>query len=203
MAQTLLGLVIFIALVAAGFVGLQAGGAVPQAVIVLLSAAVGLGVWHSQEEAKRASELRARLVTNKKALYGVYVDALRGIFGKGADKRAFERELTKLNAFVFGAMLIASDEVILAQDRFMRMSKLGEDVFLPALADVLLAMRRDAGEATALRPIDVLAAFIRDIEGHAPAFERWEKQKRSLWPDPGLPAQGGSRGGSHVSNPTP
>jgi hypothetical protein len=193
----------FVALVALGLVGLQAGGSVPQAVIVLLSAAAGLGVWHSQEESKRANELRARLITNKKSLYGIYVDVLRGIFRKGANKRSFERELTKLNAFVFGAMLIASDEVILAQDRFMRVSKVGDAMLLPALADVVLAMRRDAGEATALRPMDVLAAFIRDIENHAAAFELWEKEKRSAWPDPEPSAQRVRPMGSHGPSPQP
>ena len=47
MTQTLLGGVVFIVLVGLGLVGLQAGGSVPQAVILLLSAAVGFAVWRS------------------------------------------------------------------------------------------------------------------------------------------------------------
>jgi hypothetical protein len=56
---------------------------------------------------------------------------------------------------------------------------------LPAVADVIVAMRKDAGEAsTTLRPIDVLATFVRDIESLEPAFEKWEREKAKAWPMP-------------------
>jgi hypothetical protein len=190
MAQTLLGVVVFIVLVGLGLVGLQAGGSVPQAVILLLSAAVGFAVWRSQENAKHAQDLEAKLVTDKAFLYKVYLDVLREIFdkaGSGTDDRTMAPILKKLNAFVWGSLLIASDEVVLAHDRFMGASKIAPDMVMPAMADLVLAMRRDAGEAsTRLRTIDVLATFIKadDIEQFRPHCERWEREKTSAWAGP-------------------
>jgi hypothetical protein len=189
MAETLVGGAVFVVLVVVGLVGLQAGGSVPQAVIIVLSAGVGLGVWTTQENRKRAQELEAKLVTDKAVLYKVYLDVLRDLFGKvggKADERTLAPILNKLNTFVFGSLLIASDEVVIAHDRFMRASSVAPEMVLPAVADVILAMRKDVGEAaTDLRPIDVLATFVRDIEDLAPAFDRWAKEKARAWPAPG------------------
>lgn len=190
MAQTLIGGAVFIVLVALGLVGLQAGGSVPQAIIFLLSAAVGFAVWKYQESAKRAQELEAKLVTDKTVLYKVYLDVIREIIEKAGgkmDERTLAPILKKLNAFVFGSLLIASDDVVLAHDRFMGASEIADEMVLPAVADVILAMRRDAGEkATQLRTIDVLATFIKrsDVETFRPHCERWEREKTSAWPPP-------------------
>jgi hypothetical protein len=194
MAQTLLGFIVFVVLVVLGLDGLQAGGSVPQAVIIMLSAAVGLGVWRAQENARHARDLESKLVTDKTFLYKVYLDVLRELFEKGTDKRVVAGLMKKLNAFVFGSLLIASDDVVLAHDRFMRASTISEEMVLPAVADVILAMRRDAGKtATNLRPIDVLAAFVKDIETLAPAFDRWAKEGASVWPVAAAPSQGKTR----------
>ena len=159
MAQTLLGFIVFVVLVVAGLVGLQAGGSIPQAVILLLSAAAGLGVWRAQENARRAQDLESKLVTDKTFLYKVYLDVLRELFEKGTNQQVVAGLMKKLNAFVFGSLLIAADDVVLAHDRFMRASAISEEMVFPAVADVILAMRRDAGKtATNLRPIDLVAA---------------------------------------------
>lgn len=186
--QTLLGLIVFAILVALGFAGLQAGGSVPQALIVLLSAAVGFGVWRSQENAKRAQDLEAKLVSDKKTLYKVYLDVLREVVEKSesaANEAATAAILKRLRAFVFGSLLIASDEVVLAHDRFLNASRVSDELVMPAVADVILAMRRDAGgEDTALLPIDVLATFIKaeDIDKMKPLCDQWAKEKAKAWP---------------------
>jgi len=86
--QTLIGLVVFVILVAFGLFGLQAGGSVPQAIIVLLSAGVGLAVWKAQENAKQTRELESKLGSDKNVLYKLYLDILREVLEKGDSQDA-------------------------------------------------------------------------------------------------------------------
>jgi hypothetical protein len=182
--QTLIGLATFLILVGLSLLGLQAGGQVPQAVILLLSAGVGLAVWRAQETAKQAQDLEAKLGSDKGVLYKLYVDIIRDIFDKGA-KADTTAVVKKLMAWSFGSMLIASDEVVLAHDRFMNASRMGEQLVLPAVADVILAMRRDAGDAgSGLQTIDILQTFIKaeDIDTMKALCAKWEAEKAKAWP---------------------
>ncbi len=185
--QTLVGFVVFVILVAFGLYGLQAGGAVPQAMIILLSAGVGLAVWKAQENAKQAQALEGKLASDKQVLYKLYLDVLREVAEKGSkvDQRTSTAYLRKLRSFVFGSLLIASDEVIWAHDRFLNASRISDQMVLPAVADVILAMRRDTGESTTeLQAIDVLATFIKaeDIDKLRPLCEQWAREKEKVWP---------------------
>lgn len=185
--QTLLGLIVFLALVALGLIGLQAGGSVPQATILLLSAGVGLGVWSWQEKAKQTHDLETKLGSDKKALYKLYLDVLREVVEKGGkmDARDTEKYVKRLRAFAFSALLIGSDEVVLAHDRFLNAGRVGENMPMAAIADVILAMRRDAGEDTTnLQLIDVLAVFIKaeDVDDFKPACDQWNREKAKAWP---------------------
>ncbi len=182
--QTLLGLIVFIVLVVAGLLGLQAGGSVPQAVIILLSAGVGLGVWRAQENAKQTQELEAKLGTDKKVLYKLYLDIVRDVIEKEgkADAKVY---VPKLRRWVFASLLNASDEVVLAHDRFLNASRVGDEVVVAAIADVILAMRRDLGEEpTNLKLIDIPATFIKaeDIDKMRPLSDKWEREKATAWP---------------------
>ena len=185
--QTLIGLVVFVILVAFGLFGLQAGGSVPQAIIVLLSAGVGLAVWKAQENAKQTRELESKLGSDKNVLYKLYLDILREVLEKG-DSQDATAPVGKLRRFAFGALLIAPDEVVLAHDRFLHASRVSDEMVVPAIADVILAMRRDAGqETTRLQPIDVLAAFIKaeDIDRIKLLCDQWTREKAHVWPPPG------------------
>jgi hypothetical protein len=182
--QTLLGLVVFAGLVALGFWGLQAGGSVPQAVILLLSAGVGFGVWKAQDSAKQTQELEDKLGSDKKVLYKLYLDVMREVVEQG-DKAKAAEYVPKLRKWAFATLLIASDEVVLAHDRFLNASRVSDDVVIAAVADVILAMRRDVGdETTNLKLIDIVATFIRseDIEAMRPLCEQWEREKAQAWP---------------------
>lgn len=184
--QTVLGLVVFLLLVAAGLLGLQAGGSVAQAVIVLLSAGVGLGVWKTQEDAKNARELQTKLGSDRNVLYKLYLDVLREMLetpGK-LDDRTAAAYVKRLRTFAFSALLIASDEVVMAHDRFVNASRVGDDMAIAAVADVILAMRRDAGESTQLQLIDVLATFIKadEIDKMKPICDLWNREKAKAWP---------------------
>lgn len=184
--QTVLGLVVFLLLVAAGLLGLQAGGSVAQAVIVLLSAGVGLGVWKTQEDAKNARELQTKLGSDRNVLYKLYLDVLREMLetpGK-LDDRTAAAYVKRLRTFAFSALLIASDEVVMAHDRFVNASRVGDDMAIAAVADVILAMRRDAGESAQLQLIDVLATFIKadEIDKMKPICDLWNREKAKAWP---------------------
>jgi hypothetical protein len=75
--------------------------------------------------------------------------------------------------------------VVLAHDRFLNAGRIGEDMVMPAIADVVLAMRRDLGKDTSgLKAIDVLATFIKadDIDKMVPICEEWEREKAKAWP---------------------
>jgi hypothetical protein len=194
--SAILGFVTLVILLLAGIWGLQAGGGVSQAVILIISSIAAFGVWRAQQSATREQELRAKLVTDKKVLYKLYLDIVEELFDKAGPKpvnaQAVASTLKRLNTFVFGSLLIASDEVIIPHDRFLRASKVldpatkqpDEKLVIPAVADVLLAMRRDAGETTALRPIDLMATFVRDVENMSSSFDRWAAEKSKTWPGP-------------------
>jgi hypothetical protein len=192
--SALLGFITLILLAFAGIWGLQAGGAISQAVILLLSSLAAFGLWRAQQSATREQELKAKLVTDKKVLYKLYLDIVEELLGRAGPKvnaQQVASTLKKLNTFVFGSLLIASDEVVIAHDRFLRASKIldpatkapDEKMLLPAVADVLMAMRRDAGETTTnLRPIDLMATFVRDVEDMSSSFDRWASERARAWP---------------------
>jgi len=187
--QTLLGLVVFAVLVVLGLGGLQAGGSVAQAVILLLSAGVGFLVWKTQEDAKSARDLETKLGSDTNALYKMYMDVLREIIEKGVtiDDRAEKAYVDRLRRFAFSALLIGGDSVVLAHDRFLNAGRIGENMAVPAIADVILAMRREVNGETGLRLIDVLAVFIKaeDIDKMKPLCDAWERDKHKAWrPDP-------------------
>jgi hypothetical protein len=185
--QTLVGLLVFIALVGLGLWGLQAGGAVPQATIIFLSAAVTVAVWGFQENAKQRAELEAKLGSDKRVLYKLYLDILRDILGKSGevDPAASAAYITRLRLWVYGALLNASDDVLLAHNRFLNAHRISDEMAVPAIADVILAMRRDAGEGTTgLRTIDILGTVIKpgDTDKLRPLCDQWEREKDKAWP---------------------
>jgi hypothetical protein len=182
--QTFLGFVLFVGLVAAGLFALQAGGQVPQATIVLLSAGVAAGVWRWQENAKQTQDLEARIGSDKKVLYKLYLDVVRELVQRGAKADA-TKSVVQLQRWAFGSLLIASDEVVLAHDRFMNAGRVSDDMAIAALADVILAMRRDLSDGpTDLQPVDVLATFIKggdDIDKMRLLCEKWAHERATAW----------------------
>lgn len=188
MLNALVGLVALVAIVGVLIWGLLAGGAATSIVPLLIGGGITYAIAHFQERERYQRDLDAKIATDKAVLYKMYLDILRDMFdasGGKVDARTMAPILKRLNRFVFGSLLIASDDVVLAHDRFMRASKISDQMVLPAVADVIVAMRRDIGKApTSLRPIDTLAAFVRDIDSLAPAFEQWAREKDSTWPVP-------------------
>ncbi|HEV8490405.1 MAG TPA: hypothetical protein VGQ58_11525 [Candidatus Limnocylindrales bacterium] len=182
--QTLVGLMVFVVLVVVGLLGLQAGGQVPQAIIILLSAGVGFAVWRAQENAKQARDLEEKFGSSKRVLYKAYIDIVREVVERGGNVKS-DAYVPRLRRWVFGSLLTASDDVVLAHNRFLNVSRVGENVVIAAIADVILALRRDAGEeATYLKPIDILATFIKseDIDKMKPIVEQWDREKAKAWP---------------------
>lgn len=181
--QTLIGFVTFIALLAVGLLGLQAGGQVAQAIIGLLSAGVGFAVWRAQENAKNARELESKLGSDKKVLYKLYLDVLRDVVETDGKVNA-AATVKQLRRWVFASLLIASDEVVLAFNRFLGAARVGENMAVPAIADVILAMRLDAGDAdSTLEPIDILQTFIKneEIDDMRPLCEMLKRERHKAW----------------------
>ncbi len=158
---------------------LQAGGGLSDAAVVLLSAGVGYGISRAQASSEAAAEFELRLASDKRFLYKLYTDLVRNVLeNKDTQDRRTQKLILEMRRFVFGSMINASDGVVLAHNRFLRAANLRAELVLPAMADVILEMRRDAGMAeTKLKPVTILASFVNDIEDHPDLLQLWEKQK--------------------------
>jgi hypothetical protein len=182
--QALLGLIVLIGAIGLGVFGLQAGGGVQQAVVVILTAIVGFVVWRAQTTREYARNLEDKLATDKRAVYKLYVDVIRKVAEGTKSGRAFNSEelIGNLRLAAFMSLLNASDEVVRAEGRFMQLANQPDksNLSLAAMADVLLAMRRDSGqEETTLEPSDLMAVWIKDMKNMDSIFSEWEAVKAS------------------------
>lgn len=148
-------------------------------------------MWTAQENAKQTQALEAQLGSDKKVLYKLYLDVMREVAERGS-KLNTVASVNKLRKWAFASLLIASDEVVLAHDRFLNAEKIGDSMSIAAIADVILAMRRDAGEnGTNLHLIDVLQTFIKseDIDKMKPICDQWERDRDKASPLTRAPKQ--------------
>ncbi len=161
---------------------LQQGGQVAQVVYALLLAALGgVGYLYRASQEKRRA-LEARLAESKRRLYEAYVNVLKDIAaetqaGQTIDPTAYA---PRLRTFAFDSILIAADPVVRAHVRFTNLEKIapGENLAIPAIGDVLLALRRDVGfPDTKLTSRQILGVFVNDIETLAGQFDTWDKVK--------------------------
>lgn len=156
----------------------------PSAVLnVLLAgalAAVATLYKASRDERMRLAE---RLAESKRAMYELYVDVLRDVAAESKVGRPTNvQHIAKLRNFAFRSMLIASDPVIRAHVRFMNVQRIttATNVGLPAVADVLLALRKDIGfPDTDMTGRDLLGVFVNEIDDDqiGAMFEAWEPAK--------------------------
>ncbi len=188
--SSLVGLVILAALAAAVVFGLQwvvgslqAGGKLGDALYFILAAIVaGLG-WLLRAAMEQRQRLEARLAASKRRLYEGYLDLLNQVLAaaREGDQDSTAAALPALREFGFKTIVVASDPVVKAQIRFQNIGRIEPDdpgVVLPAVADILLALRKDIGfSETNLTSKQVLGVFINDIDTTAPVFDRWEKAK--------------------------
>lgn len=113
-----------------------------------------------------------------------------GILGELAAATKSGRKLNspdmvrRLQAWQWTALLLASDDVLLAHARFMRLGGVdapegSQSHTLPAVADVVLALRRELLPRTRLTPQQALAAFVNEPIADE-VFTSWEAEKRQM-----------------------
>jgi len=169
-----------------GYQTLQAGGKPADALNVLLLAALGgLGYLYRSSREQR-QQLESRLAESKRQLYDDYVALLREMTseiqaGKTLDPSKF---LPRLREFSFRSVLLGSDAVVQAQIRVTNIERIGVDgnnFMLPAIGDVLLALRKDIGfPATKLTNQTILGVFVKDIDSQTELFRSWS-HARDQW----------------------
>jgi hypothetical protein len=152
--------------------------------LLLAGALAGAAALYKSARDERA-QLAARLGDSKRAMYEMYVDLLRDVAaeaktGKTSNTR---QAATKLRNFAFRSILIASDPVVRAQIRFTNMERITTtNVAMPAIADVLHALRRDIGFTdTEITPRQLLGVFVSEIDSETigPLFDTWEAAKET------------------------
>jgi hypothetical protein len=188
--STLVGLALFIALAVAAWFGLQwllgvvqAGGPLADLTNALLLAALGGVAYLYRASREKRQQLETRLGESKRALYEGYVDVLKDVARrtKAGSTEAAPEHIEQLRTFAFRSVLIASDEVLKAHIRFTNLGRIStsEKAALPAVADVLLALRKDMGfPDTKLTGQDLLGVFVNEIDAIAEHFRVWETDKR-------------------------
>lgn len=175
--STLIGLVALIAIVAGGVWALQIGGPPAQLVTVLVTAGAAYAVARYQDRERYKREIESKLVSDKRLLYKYYLDLVQSFMAEGAKLNTAETS-AKMQKFFYNAMLNASDDVVRAQNAFLRVVAADqENLIIPALGDVVLAMRRDAGLETSLTASDIMRPLISDLDTNLELFDEWEKHK--------------------------
>jgi len=171
------------AVVALVGVGLMLGG---NALPVVITGAFGLVTLLWQLSAQREGELEKQLAGEKREHSKTYVGLLGEVAAatKSGRKVNSPEMVKRLQAWNWTAMLVASDEVMAAQARFIRLGGVdapegGRAFTLPAIADVILALRREIVPRTRLTPQQVLAVFVNEPLDDA-MFAGWEAEKRRL-----------------------
>jgi hypothetical protein len=151
--------------------------------VLLAAALAGLGALYKSSRDERA-QLAARLAESKRAMYELYVDVLRDVAAetKGGKNATGQQHIAKLRNFAFRSMLIASDDVVRAHIRFMNVQRISaESVGLPAIADVVHALRRDIGfPNTEITARQLLGVFVNEIDSDSltETFRVWEAAKK-------------------------
>jgi len=150
--------------------------------VLLAAALAGLAALYKASLDERA-QLASRLAESKRNMYELYVDVLRDVAAetKGGKPASGQPHIVKLRNFAFRSMLIASDDVVRAHIRFMNMQRItSETVALAAVADVLVALRRDIGfPDTKIGPQQILGVIVSEIDAEAIAsqFAVWNEAK--------------------------
>ena len=178
--DALIGFVALAVIAVGAFWGLQFGGPVAQVVTIVITAGLTYSVAYVQERNKYQRELEAKLVSDKRILYKYYLDIIRAYLGGGKKTPKAEDIGPKTQAFFYSAMLNASDDVIRAQNAFLRLTDddNAHNLAAPAMADVILAMRRDAGlGSSSLTTTDIMRPLINDIDDNLGPFEEWERRR--------------------------
>jgi hypothetical protein len=165
---------------------LREGGEVGDATNALLLAALAaVGYLYRQSRDKR-KELEGRLADHKRALYEGYVDVFKDLMAAsraGKDVGTPEH-VDRLSTFAFRSLLVASDDVVRAHIRFVNVARISPEptTGMPAVADVLIAIRRDMGLNTKLSALDLMGVFVKELDDAriAAGFATWESAK-SAW----------------------
>ena len=122
-------------------------------------------------------EFESRFNERKWETYIDFVDimyeALESVKAGRID-RDMKKIVRKLNAFVTRLLIVGSDEVVEALSEWMRYSRgAGEEELsstpegLVKLMAIVIKMRKDLGyESSKVRPKDLLATFVTDIDEH-------------------------------------
>ncbi len=192
--QVLLGLAVLIALAWVGAVVLQVvfgllqeGGRVGETVNAALIAALGgLGYLYRSSRDKRR-DLEQQLASSKRDLYTDYVNVLKEIAAASQGGKIAKADLyvDRLRTFAFNSTLVASDPVVRAHVRFTNLERIAPgdaSVVVPAVGDVLLALRRDIGfPGTKLSNRDLLGVFVKEIDDEkiSAAVLAWESARES------------------------
>jgi hypothetical protein len=179
---------------------LREGGEVGNATNALLLAALAaVGYLYRQSRDKR-KELEGRLADHKRALYEGYVDVFKDLMAasRAGEAVGTPEHIDRLSTFAFRSLLIASDEVVRAHIRFTNAARVSPEptVAMPAVADVLIAIRRDMGIDTQLSPLDLIGVFVKEVDDPeiAATFATWEPAKRSWDMKMGWPVKDARRG---------
>jgi hypothetical protein len=149
---------------------------------VLLVAALGAVGYLYRTSREEKDKLQERLHDSKREWYEQYVDILADIAkdSKAATARDNKAWVDKLRAFSFRLPLIASDEVVRAHIRFINLQRILDrpDAALPAVADVLLAIRRDIGfPDTRIRPGHILGVIVNELDAVQAPFDEWARAR--------------------------
>jgi hypothetical protein len=178
MMRAIAGLVVTCAILVAAiwslvhFAGLQAS--------LLWTAIVGAGAWAVRSSIEQKREYQRLLAENKRTHYSEFLDFLNQFIGptgkSGADQEKVgehdQVSLEELRKWSLRLTLIGSDEVVLAWNA-VRLQVADAQDGKPGLSALRgwgrlwLAMRKDCGHPdTKLKPTDILASFVNDIEQH-------------------------------------
>ncbi len=170
--QLLVGLVALAVMGVGGYALLEQGGGPQAAVVVVLTGLVGYLVYRSQKAIDHAHALESQLAADKRQSYQAFVDLWRSISSTSEINPDHEKAL---GDFIYGSLLIGSDEVVRAVGVLSRLGTLGDErIRVPAFADVLLALRKDVGYPnTELMPAELAAVVVNDIEEHLEWFAVW------------------------------
>jgi hypothetical protein len=157
------------------------GGALP----VVLTGAFGLVTLLWQQSLQRQGELEKQLASEKRDHSKAYVSMLGEVAAASKGGHRIPSDMAKrLQAWTWTAMLLTSDEALRAQARFVRLGgveapEAARSLILPAMADVILALRRDIVPGTKLTQAQILGSFVNEPISDD-VFTAWSAQKGKM-----------------------
>jgi hypothetical protein len=179
--QALIGFVALAVILVATYWGLQIGGSVAQVITLVIGGGLTYALARFQERERYQRELDAKVLSDKRLLYKTYLDIIRSYGNEPAKQLKPSEIASHYLKFNFNAILTASDDVIRAHIAFMAAPT---EFNLPALGDVVIAMRRDSGVKGTLTPIEAMTALLNDMGAERPHFDAWSSASSKAEVDP-------------------